>query len=158
MQAGLARLGVGDAGRHTLVPYPRKMEIRRVTDGYAVSPQIEPQDVPAIAEAGYRTIICNRPDSEVPMELQSDVVRTAAEAAGLQFAFIPVTHGAMTPEIVGQQRTLIEEGPTLAYCASGTRSTIMWALGQAGEGREDEVIETAKRAGYDLSGLKGHLG
>ena len=134
------------------------MEIRRVTEGYAVSPQIEPQDIPTIAAAGFVTIICNRPDAEVPMELQGDVMRTAAEAAGLRFEFIPVTHGAMTADLVERQRSAMEDGPALAYCASGTRSTVMWALGQAGTGREAEVIEKARQAGYDLSGLKGHLG
>ena len=134
------------------------MDIRPVADGYAVSPQIDPHDVPAIAEAGYRTIVCNRPDSEVPMELQADVVRTAAEAAGLRFVELPATHATITPELVAAQRDALAEGPVLAYCASGTRSTIIWALGQKDAREASEIVELAARAGYDLSGLRGALG
>ena len=133
------------------------MEIRRITDAYAVSPQIEPRDVPEIAEAGFRKIICNRPDDEVPMELQANVLRTAAEAAGLFFVELPVTHGSMTPELVARQKAEMAEGPVLAYCASGTRSTIVWALGQRGDIAPAEIVEAARRAGYDLSGLRGAL-
>ena len=68
------------------------MQIRPITDKYAVSPQIDPADVPAIKAAGYTTVICNRPDDEVPMELQSAVMRIAVEAAGLTFVDIPVSH------------------------------------------------------------------
>src|SRR6056297_454993 len=101
----------------------RRMEIRRLTPAYAVSPQIAPEDLPRIAEAGYRTVICNRPDPEVPPELQAASIRAAAEAAGLAFLVNPVTHGGMTPAMVAAQANAIAAGPALAYCASGTRST-----------------------------------
>ena len=134
------------------------MQIRRIADDYAVSPQIEPRDVPEIASAGFRTILCNRPDDEVPMELQADVVRTAAEAAGLAFVEIPATHATINAGLVARQRAVLEDGPVLAYCASGTRSTIIWALGQKGERPADEIVEMARRAGYDLSNMRGVLG
>lgn len=131
------------------------MDIRRITDDYAVSPQIAPDDVPAIKAAGFETVICNRPDAEVPVELRADVLRAAVEAAGLRFEALPVTHDTLEG-LAGAQREA-RRGATLAYCASGTRSTVIWALGEAGRRPAEEIVEAAGRAGYDLAGLRPRL-
>lgn len=135
------------------------MEIRRITPEYAVSPQIMPEDVALIADAGFTAIICNRPDEEVPPGIAAGAVRAAAEAAGLRFHVLPLTHMTMTPDRVAQQANWIADadGPVLAYCASGTRSTVVWALGQAGRMPAEEIITTAARAGYQIDGLRPHL-
>ena len=133
------------------------MDIRRITPDYAVSPQIEPEDLPEIAAQGFRTVICNRPDSENPAELSSEVMRIAAEAAGLRFVDNPVTHPTMTTERIARQAEALGEGPVLAYCASGTRSSVLWSLAQAGRRPTDEIIAATGRAGYDLSGLRPRL-
>ena len=132
------------------------MDIRPLTDGYAVSPQIAPEDAAAIAAAGYRRVICNRPDMEVPPELRADVVGKAVMAAGMDFVVLPLTHDTLRG-FVEEHRRAAAEGPTLAYCASGTRSTVAWALGQAGAMRADEILGRAAKAGYDLGGLRGEL-
>ncbi|NBR54068.1 MAG: TIGR01244 family phosphatase, partial [Rhodobacteraceae bacterium] len=126
---------------------------------YAVSPQIDPADVPAIKAAGYTTVICNRPDDEVPMELQSAVMRIAVEAAGLTFIDIPVSHQTLNLGMVEAQLAAIDAsaGPVLAYCASGNRCSIVWSLGQAGKMPVDEIIATVARAGYDQSALRPQL-
>ena len=142
----------GGAGRMN-----RPMDIRRITPDYAVSPQIAPDDVPDIAAAGFKTVICNRPDSEVPIELSSEVMRIAVEAAGLRFVENPVTHPTMTPERIATQADAMAEGPALAYCASGTRSSILWSLAQAGQMPADDIISATARAGYDLSALRPRL-
>ena len=133
------------------------MDIRRITPDYAVSPQIEPEDLPEIAAQGFRTIVCNRPDSEVPLELSSEVMRVATEAAGLRFVDNPVTHPTMTPERIAIQTQAMADGPVLAYCASGTRSSVLWSLGQAGKRPADEIIAATAKAGYDLSSLRHRL-
>ncbi len=133
------------------------MDIRRITPDYAVSPQIEPEDVPEIAAQGFRTIVCNRPDEEVPMELSAEVMRIAAEAAGLRFVVNPVTHPTMTAERIAAQAEALRDGPVLAYCASGTRSSVLWSLAQAGTAPVDEILSATGRAGYDLSGLRPRL-
>ncbi|KNG95009.1 TIGR01244 family sulfur transferase [Pseudaestuariivita atlantica] len=135
------------------------MDIRQITPAYSVSEQILPEDVPAIAEAGFTTIICNRPDAENPPHLQADAVRAAAEAAGLRFHALPLTHQTMTPDNIAAQAAHIaaSDGPTLAYCASGTRSTVAWALGQAGERSADDILATTAKAGYALDGLRPTL-
>jgi uncharacterized protein (TIGR01244 family) len=129
------------------------MDIRPIADGYAVTPQIEPDDLPAIAAQGFTTIICNRPDAEVPHELSADVLRTAAEAAGLTFVDNPVISGGLTMDNVTAQREAIDgaPGPVLAYCASGNRSSIVWALANAGRRPTDELIEAGARHGYQTA-------
>lgn len=135
------------------------MDIRQITPDYAVSPQIDPADMPAIAAAGFKAIICNRPDAEVPHELSSEVMRIAAEAAGLGFTVNPVTHQTLNMDMVAEQKAAMDAagGPVLAYCASGTRSSIVWSLGQAGEMAADDIIAATAKAGYDLAGLRPRL-
>jgi uncharacterized protein (TIGR01244 family) len=135
------------------------MDIRQITPDYAVSPQIEPADLPAIKAAGFRTVICNRPDAEVPHELSAEVMRIAADAAGLGFVINPVTHQTLNMDMVASQMAALADagGPVLAYCASGTRSSIVWSLGQAGNLPTDEIIAATAKAGYDLAGLRPRL-
>ncbi|MEN8660270.1 TIGR01244 family sulfur transferase [Marivita sp.] len=135
------------------------MDIRPISDRYAVSPQIDPQDAAAIKAAGITTVVCNRPDAEVPPSHQSDAMRVAIEAAGLKFEVLPITHQTMTPDRVAQQAALVDasDGPVLAYCASGTRCSILWALSQAGQKSADEILGAVAQAGYDLSMLRSTL-
>ncbi|MEO0390977.1 MAG: TIGR01244 family sulfur transferase [Pseudomonadota bacterium] len=135
------------------------MDIRKLTDTFHVSPQIAAEDVPALAAQGFAAIICNRPDSEVPPSHQADAIRAAAEAAGLAFHELPLTHMTMTPDNTHRQVDLAEAagGPVLAYCASGTRSTVAWALGSARHTDVDTLITAARGAGYDLENLRPTL-
>ncbi len=135
------------------------MDIRPLSPTYAVSPQIQPEDCTAIAAAGFTTIICNRPDTEIPPDCHAAAVEAAALGAGLQFVILPITHQTMTAENVATQRATLDaaEGPVLAYCASGTRSSIIWSLGQAGDLPSDEIIAATMQAGYDLRGLQPQL-
>ncbi len=136
------------------------MDARKITDTYSVSPQIAVEDLARIAEAGFTRVICNRPDDEVPPSHRAATIAAAARDMGLEFEILPLTHKTMTPENVDKQRSLIEEsdGPVLAYCASGTRCTVVWALGQVGKMSADDILAQAGRAGYDLGGLRGALG
>ena len=135
------------------------MDIRQLTPRYSVSPQIAVEDVADIAAAGFTTVICNRPDEEVPPSHQAAAVKAAAEAAGLSFEVLPITHQSMTPQTVATQGALVAEskGPVLAYCASGTRCSVIWALGAANEMSVDDVLETTHRAGYSLDNLRPTL-
>lgn len=135
------------------------MDIRPLCATYSVAPQIDPSDLPAIAAAGYTTVICNRPDAEIPPSHHADVVAAAAKAAGLDFINAPVTHPTIGPETIGHQMAVLQEaaGPVLAYCASGTRSSILWALGQAGTLSADDILGATEAAGYDLSPLRPQL-
>ena len=135
------------------------MDIRPLTPDYAVSPQIDPEDMPAIKAAGYTTVIDNRPDGEIPPSHHTGLMQAAAEAAGLHFVVNPVIGGALTMENVEAQGAAISEaeGPVLAYCASGNRSSICWALSQAGLMTADELIGLPARHGYNLEGLRPQI-
>ncbi|MFV0492173.1 MAG: TIGR01244 family sulfur transferase [Pseudorhodobacter sp.] len=135
------------------------MDIRPLTPDYAVSPQIALEDMAAIKEAGFAVLIDNRPDAEISPEIQADKMREAAEAAGLTFVTNPVIGGAMTMDNVEVQGKAIAAatGPVLAYCASGNRSSQVWALSQAGDRPADELISIPARHGYQLEGLRGTL-
>uniref|UniRef100_UPI004047768D TIGR01244 family sulfur transferase n=1 Tax=Yoonia sp. TaxID=2212373 RepID=UPI004047768D len=135
------------------------MDIKHITPDYAVSPQIDASDLPAIAQAGFKGIICNRPDAEVPPSHQADAIAAAAQAAGLAFVRNPVTHQGLNMQMVDTQAQAMATagGPVLAYCASGTRSSIVWSLSQAGKMSTDEIMRATAAAGYDLGGLRGQI-
>jgi uncharacterized protein (TIGR01244 family) len=135
------------------------MDIRPLSETFAVSPQIEPEDVAAIKAAGFTVVVCNRPDAEVPPDVGADAIRTAVEAAGLRFVLNPLSHGSLSMDhIETQGRALAEaEGPVLAYCASGNRSSILWALSQAGSTPTDALVEAGSRAGYNLEVVRGQI-
>ena len=135
------------------------MDIRSLTDSYAVSPQISPGDLAAIKAAGFTTVIDNRPDGEIPGELHAAAMQAAAEAMGLTFVINPVIGGALTLENVLAQKAALESasGPVLAYCASGNRSSVVWALAHAGKRPTDELIAIPARYGYQLEGLRGQI-
>ena len=141
------------------------MDLRRLTDTIFVAPQIDIADLPRLADAGFTTLIDNRPDGEIEAALQSARMAEAAEAAGLAFHYLPIEPGGLTPALADRLGSLIDEAAQgaepgdkiLAYCRSGTRSASAWALSQAGRRPRAEILETAARAGYDLSGLAGYL-
>lgn len=159
MAAGM--LAAGPIGAHLFASIRKgtAMDIRPLTDSYAVSPQIALDDFPAIRAAGYVTVIDNRPDGEIPADLHTARMRAAAEAAGLRFVANPIIGGAMTMANVEAQKVAMAEssGPVFAYCASGNRSSQVWALAHAGTRPTDELISIPARFGYQLEGLRGQI-
>ncbi|WP_163266072.1 TIGR01244 family sulfur transferase [Chelativorans alearense] len=111
------------------------MDIRQVNEDFAVTGQIAPVQVAGIADAGFRSIVCNRPDTEdgaVPHE----AVEEAARKAGLEFRFLPVVSGAITEENVRDMAATLESlpRPVLAYCRSGARCLNLYTLMREMEG------------------------
>jgi uncharacterized protein (TIGR01244 family) len=106
------------------------MEYREISDNYSVSGQILSDDIAAVKAAGFKSVICNRPDNEQPGQPSADSVKRAAEAAGLEFRYIPVISGQITEENVADQALALEDlkGPVFAYCRSGARCTNLYAL------------------------------
>ncbi|WP_347266573.1 TIGR01244 family sulfur transferase [Paracoccus sp. (in: a-proteobacteria)] len=131
------------------------MDLRQLTPDLAVAPQILPEDLPALAEAGFRVLINNRPDAEVGPDEDHAAMRAAAEAAGLSYHFNPFIPGQITPEMISAQaQALSAPGPKVAYCRSGNRSAVLWALTRAGQEPTENLLATAAKAGYDLSGIR----
>jgi uncharacterized protein (TIGR01244 family) len=134
-----------------------KMDIRTLTPDYAVSPQIDLADLAVIKAAGFTTVINNRPDGEIPPAWQSAAMQAEAEALGLSFVDNPVLPGDFSDKVITTQRAAFaaSKGPVFAYCASGNRSSCVWALMHAGQRPTDELIATAARFGYNLEALRG---
>ena len=135
------------------------MDIRQITPSYSVSPQIDPEDLPAIKAAGFVRIIDNRPDAEIPPSHHAAAMKAAAEALGLEFVANPVVGGAITMDNVTAQGSAIAgaNGPVLAYCASGNRSSIVWALSEAGKRPTDDIIALPSRHGYQMEMWLGQI-
>lgn len=129
---------------------------RQITDTVFASPQI---GTDAIAEAkalGIVRIINNRPEGESDDQTPGADIETAARQAGIDYVAIPVTHaGFSQAQVDAMEAALAAEGPVLAYCRSGTRSTLLWALARAKAGDSPAVIASkANAAGYDVSPIR----
>jgi uncharacterized protein (TIGR01244 family) len=135
------------------------LELKRINDDISVSPQIRPDDMTAIKAAGFTTVINNRPDGESPDQAASSAMEAAARAAGLDYHFIPLGREGVSPQMIEETKSVLEgsKGPVLAFCRSGTRSTTLWALSQAGMMPAQEIVSAAAHAGYDMSHLLGYL-
>ena len=130
---------------------------RKLTDNIYASPQITLEDVAEAAAMGVKLIINNRPEGESDDQIPGADIETAARAAGIDYVAIPVTHaGFSEPQVVAMAKALDDaQGPILAYCRSGTRSTLLWALSEASQGGDpDALTNMAAKAGYDVSPVR----
>ena len=126
----------------------------KLDDNFAVTPQINEDVIQAAAQAGYQAIICNRPDNEEPGQPQAEVLSKAATRAGLAFHQVPFDMGSLDKGVIDAVAAAIDscEGPVLAYCRTGTRSTIAWCVIQRRAGAPmNDVLQSAQNAGYALA-------
>jgi uncharacterized protein (TIGR01244 family) len=133
--------------------------LKRINDHVSVSGQISPEDVATLKSLGFVAIVNNRPDGESPDQPAGEEIEAAAKAAGLAYHAIPLGREGVNAELVEKTKAVIEgsDGPVFCFCRSGTRSTTLWALSQAGEMDASEIISQAAEAGYDMSHLAGIL-
>ena len=132
---------------------------RKIDDHFLAAPQIAVSDIAEAKALGVTTIINNRPDGEEPSEPQGAEIEAAALAAGLGYVAIPVTHAGFSGPQVAAMAVALQDatGPVLAYCRSGTRSTLLWALARTQLGEDKASLQAkAARGGYDLSSIE-HL-
>lgn len=135
------------------------MEIKRINDQVSVTGQVSPEDVVQIKVAGFTAIVNNRPDGEAGDQPLSATIAKAATEAGLSYHAIPMGREGVSDEMVANTRAALDasDGPVLCFCRTGTRSTTLWALSQAGRADAKSIISAAANAGYDMSHLAGHL-
>jgi uncharacterized protein (TIGR01244 family) len=114
-------------------------------------------DIANLSAAGIRLLVNNRPDGEEAGQPSSDEIEAAARSAGLDYRHIPVA-GRFPPERVEAMAEALEQGPVLAFCRSGTRSTFLWALARAARGAPaEQSVAAAAAGGYDLRPIRGWL-
>ena len=131
------------------------MLTKPLSDTVSVSAQISVADVADFKAAGYRAIICNRPDGEGPDQPSFAEIERAANAEGLVAAYLPIATGMVSDEDVHAFKELLLSlpRPLVGYCRSGTRSTTLWALHEAKTRPLPDILAASKAAGYDMNGV-----
>ena len=133
--------------------------IRQLTTQVSVAPQIRPEELQAIAAAGFRSVINNRPDHEADDQPDAATLAEAAARQDLAYRHIPVVPGQYERATIEAMARALQEmpPPVLAFCRTGTRSTSLWALQAARHTGVEELLRIAGEAGYDLAGLAPRL-
>ena len=127
------------------------MNVMQLTETIGVAGQIGLEHVPAIAAAGYKVLVNNRPDGEDPGQPGSADIQAAALAAGLEYHHLPVTAMNFPGPDVARMGGLFDDDarPVLAFCRTGTRCANLWVVTRAGAERV-QAEERARALGYDL--------
>ncbi len=132
--------------------------IRQIDEKTLVSGQIAPAQVAELKREGVTMIVNNRPDHEDPDQPLASEIEAAAAEAGIAYRYIPIQRG-IGPGDVCEMREAIEQcgGRLLAFCRSGQRSAMTYALAQRELGVErDEVERRIRSAGFDPAPIQ-HL-
>jgi uncharacterized protein (TIGR01244 family) len=134
---------------------------RKLTDTLYASPQIGLDEVAEARAMGVALIVNNRPENESDDQVPGPEIEAAARAAGMDYVAIPVTHSGFShPQLDALNAALERAGdaPVLAYCRSGTRSTLLWALARAKAGESPGVLaNAAASAGYDTGPVRAMM-
>lgn len=134
---------------------------RKIDDSISVAPQITTAQIAEAAKLGFTLVINNRPEGEEPGQPSGADIAAAAQAAGLGYVAIPITHAGFSEAQVAAMADALggANGPVLAFCRSGTRSTLVWALAQGRNGADFATLaEKAAAAGYDLGPIRPLFG
>jgi uncharacterized protein (TIGR01244 family) len=133
--------------------------IRRLDDRTSVSGQIRPEEVAGLAEQGVTMVVNNRPDGEEPGQPLAADIEAAAAAAGIAYRSVPIIRGIGPADVAAMQEALraAGDGQTLAFCRSGNRSALAWALARREDGASpDEIAQRVTAAGFDIAPI-AHL-
>jgi len=126
------------------------------TSGLSVAGRLDRAEIDALAGAGVRTIVNNRPDGEDPGQLPAAEARRIAEAHGIAYHHIPITAATMSRADVDAFAAVLRgaPAPVVAHCRSGTRSALLWALTRMQEGANAlSLVAEAARHGIDIASL-----
>ena len=110
------------------------LPLSAVAPDVCVAPQLTPEAMAEAARAGFKSVVNNRPDFEHgPEQPTNAAIAAAAQAAGLQYRFLPVAGGYQSPEEIAAFAQLLQElpRPLLVFCRSGARSTRLFKAAQA---------------------------
>ena len=132
---------------------------RQLDDRTLVGGQIGPDDVAALKEQGVTLIINNRPDGEDVGQPEGEDIEAAAQAAGIDYRHVPIARGLGPSDIEAMREAInsVSEGKLFAFCRSGNRSALAWAVARSEDGvPRAELNRMANQAGFDL-GPVAHL-
>lgn len=131
------------------------MNFNKITDHYVVSEQITINDISQIKNAGFKTIICHRPDGESDDQPSHKILEETARSLELNFFYQPISPGQFNNLLFQDFEMVCKSAPApiFAFCRTGTRSATIWALSQKGKLSDDEILSKTRSAGYNLSQL-----
>jgi uncharacterized protein (TIGR01244 family) len=130
---------------------------RKLTTNIYAAPQIGVSEIAEAVALGVTLVINNRPEDESDDQTPGAEIEAAARAAGMDYVAIPVTHSGFSEPQVEAMAAALDgaTGGVLAYCRSGTRSTLLWALAEASQGGDpDALTNMAAKAGYDVNPIR----
>ena len=132
---------------------------KKVSPVFSVAEQLQVSDLKLAAAQGFKTIINNRPDHEAQGQPESKLFASAAENLGMTYLYVPVDSGRITDQNVEEfeQALSAADVPVLAFCRTGTRCIILWALNESQTRPADLILAETTDAGYDCSGVRGRL-
>jgi uncharacterized protein (TIGR01244 family) len=135
------------------------MNVNPLSRDLSVMPQIEAADIADLAARGFKSIIGNRPESEAPDQPAWSSLVAEAEQRGMSARQIPVIPGQIGPDDVKRFAEALRDLPTpiAAFCRTGTRSAMLWALANPDGLSVDERIAVAAAQGYDLAPLRDRM-
>ena len=135
------------------------MKLKPLTADLSVTPQIQPSEIAELAARGFKSIIGNRPEGEAPEQPAWSSLAAQAERHSLAARQIPVTVGQIGAQDVVRFAEALRElpKPIAAFCRTGTRAAMLWALANPEGQTTDERIRIAADQGFDLESLRGRL-
>lgn len=135
------------------------MDVKKIDDDISVAAQLTLSDVVEAAKLGFRTIISNRPDGEEFGQLSTTDLEAVTKANGMEWVFFPVESGNITDTNADDFIKIYEqaEKPMLAFCRSGARCVVLWALSSAHKASADTLISQARNAGFNIASQKAHI-
>jgi uncharacterized protein (TIGR01244 family) len=132
---------------------------RQLDEKTLVNGQISPDDVASLRALGVTLIVNNRPDGEDVGQPESQEIEAAAKAAGIDYRHVPIARGMGPSDIEAMREAMHSagDGKMFAFCRSGNRSTLAWAVAKSEDGvSREELNRCANEAGFDL-GPVSHL-
>ncbi len=135
------------------------MNIKALTPDLSVMPQASETDVAELARLGFKSIISNRPDGEAPDQPAWASLADAAHNQGMQAQHILVVANQISEEDVTAFAQAMKDlpKPIAAFCRTGTRAALLWALANDGSQSAEETIRVAASQGYDLEPFRARI-
>ncbi|URQ64973.1 TIGR01244 family sulfur transferase [SAR86 cluster bacterium] len=129
--------------------------MKRIYKNFYAAHQIQAKDIAQLKQEKFEYVLCNRPDNEVQDQPSAEVIKSECLANGIEFLHLPISPGDFNLEVIMETEKVLKTAKkTLAYCRTGTRSTMLWAFAKTKDLEVDEVLKITDHSGYNFQHLK----
>ena len=129
--------------------------MKRIYENFYAANQIQAKDIAQLKQEKFEYVLCNRPDNEVQDQPSAEVIKSECLANGIEFLHLPISPGDFNLEVIMETEKVLKTAKkTLAYCRTGTRSTMLWAFAKTKDLEVDEVLKITDHSGYNFQHLK----